>query len=196
MTNKQHYKLVILGSSCVGKSSIVLRFYRNTFFENSGPTIGAAFYTMPIPFDNRSIILDTWDTAGQERFRSIAPVYYRNSHAVMIVFDITDNASYDDAKNWVAQIKIHLPNTFIFLVANKCDLKNHRVSIDDAIHYAKSQNILFSEASAKSNINIDQIFTTIAKHIAPPNDNSSTQNRECKHINLACNEARNSQCKC
>ncbi|OKL60626.1 hypothetical protein UA08_04088 [Talaromyces atroroseus] len=116
-------KLVLLGEAAVGKSSLVLRFVNNDFQENKEPTIGAAFLTQKCSLPTRMIKFEIWDTAGQERFASLAPMYYRNAQAALVVYDLTKPASLVKAKHWVAELQRQAsPGIVIALVGNKLDL--------------------------------------------------------------------------
>jgi len=116
-------KLVLLGEAAVGKSSVVLRFVQNDFQENKEPTIGAAFLTQKCRLEDKVIKFEIWDTAGQERFHSLAPMYYRNAAAAVVVYDITSAPSLDKAKSWVKELQRQSnPNIVIAFVGNKVDL--------------------------------------------------------------------------
>ncbi|KAJ1814888.1 Vacuolar protein sorting-associated protein 21 [Coemansia sp. RSA 2675] len=116
-------KVVLLGEAAVGKSSLVLRFVNDEFQENKEPTIGAAFLTQKVRLDDSVLKLDIWDTAGQERFHSLAPMYYRNAQAAVVVYDITRASSLDRAKSWIKELQRQAsPNIVIALVGNKLDL--------------------------------------------------------------------------
>ncbi|KAL8283663.1 hypothetical protein RQP46_005458 [Phenoliferia psychrophenolica] len=116
-------KLVLLGESAVGKSSVVLRFCQNDFQANKEPTIGAAFLTQRCRLEENVIKFEIWDTAGQERFRSLSPMYYRNAQAAVVVYDVTKAASLDQAKTWVKELQRQAnPNIVIALAGNKVDL--------------------------------------------------------------------------
>ncbi|KAJ5648394.1 hypothetical protein N7490_004766 [Penicillium lividum] len=118
-------KLVLLGEAAVGKSSLVLRFVNNDFQENKEPTIGAAFLTQKCTLPSRTIKFEIWDTAGQERFASLAPMYYRNAQAALVVYDVTKPSSLTKAKHWVAELQRQAsPGIVIALVGNKLDLTN------------------------------------------------------------------------
>ncbi|WWC58819.1 uncharacterized protein I303_101363 [Kwoniella dejecticola CBS 10117] len=116
-------KLVLLGEAAVGKSSLVLRFCQGDFNENTSPTIGAAFLTQKCRLENRIVKFEIWDTAGQERFHSLAPMYYRNAQAAVVVYDVTKSASLEKAKAWVKELQRQAnANIVIALVGNKVDL--------------------------------------------------------------------------
>jgi small GTP-binding protein len=154
-------KIVLLGDSSVGKTSLVERFVHNTFTQFSEATIGAAFKTKV--FD--SIKLDIWDTAGQERYRSLAPMYYRGAKAALVVYDITNKNSFKNAKLWINELRINSkPNCLIILVGNKSDLQNREVKSEDAIKFCNKNDIFFKETSAKDAYNIEQIFYIITNN--------------------------------
>lgn len=116
-------KLVLLGEAAVGKSSLVVRFVNNEFQENKEPTIGAAFLTQKCRLEDKIIKFEIWDTAGQERFHSLAPMYYRNAQAALVVYDITRASSLDKAKSWVKELQRQAnPHIVIALCGNKLDL--------------------------------------------------------------------------
>ncbi|KAF9433871.1 hypothetical protein BGZ76_008872 [Entomortierella beljakovae] len=116
-------KLVLLGEAAVGKSSLVLRFVNDEFQENKEPTIGAAFLTQKCRLEDKVIKFEIWDTAGQERFHSLAPMYYRNAQAAVVVYDVTKASSLEKAKSWVKELQRQAnPNIVIALTGNKVDL--------------------------------------------------------------------------
>ncbi|GAA5971539.1 hypothetical protein JCM21900_004573 [Sporobolomyces salmonicolor] len=126
-------KLVLLGESAVGKSSVVLRFCQNDFQPNKEPTIGAAFLTQRCRLEDKVIKFEIWDTAGQERFRSLSPMYYRNAQAAVVVYDVTKlQASLEQAKTWVKELQRQAnPNIVIALAGNKVDLVRPSSSDDE-----------------------------------------------------------------
>ncbi|KAK8151275.1 ras family-domain-containing protein [Phyllosticta citrichinensis] len=126
-------KLVLLGEAAVGKSSLVMRFVNNDFQENKEPTIGAAFLTQKCNLPTRTIKFEIWDTAGQERFASLAPMYYRNAQAALVVYDITKASSLTKAQHWVAELQRQAsPGIVIALVGNKADLVEDGVEEEEA----------------------------------------------------------------
>ncbi|EXV03379.1 Rab GTPase family protein [Metarhizium robertsii] len=177
-------KLVLLGEAAVGKSSLVLRFVNNDFQENKEPTIGAAFLTQKCNLPSRTIKFEIWDTAGQERFASLAPMYYRNAQAALVVYDLTKPTSLIKAKHWVAELQRQAsPGIVIALVGNKLDLASdsatgnetaedgeesgdaRKVSTEEAKAYAEEESLLFFETSAKTGHNVTEVFTAIANAI-------------------------------
>ncbi|KAJ1854542.1 Vacuolar protein sorting-associated protein 21 [Coemansia sp. RSA 1822] len=174
-------KVVLLGEAAVGKSSLVLRFVNDDFVENKEPTIGAAFMTQKVRLEDSVLKLDIWDTAGQERFHSLAPMYYRNADAAVVVYDITRASSLDKAKSWIKELQRHAsPNIVIALVGNKLDLvdseeveeneeevaeRGRQVQAETARAYAQEMNLLFIETSAKTGMGVVETFTEIAKKL-------------------------------
>ncbi|SPO02774.1 probable VPS21 - Rab5-like GTPase involved in vacuolar protein sorting [Cephalotrichum gorgonifer] len=176
-------KLVLLGEAAVGKSSLVLRFVNNDFQENKEPTIGAAFLTQKCNLPTRTIKFEIWDTAGQERFASLAPMYYRNAQAALVVYDLTKPTSLVKAKHWVAELQRQAsPGIVIALVGNKLDLATsdesapapdgdeessgaRKVSTEEAKAYADEEGLLFFETSAKTGEKVEEVFTAIANAI-------------------------------
>jgi len=143
------FKLVLLGDSAVGKSSLVLRFVRGQFFEYQESTIGAAFLTQNVSLNDYTVKFEIWDTAGQERYHSLAPMYYRGAAAAVVVYDITNADSFGRAKSWVKELQRQgSPNIVIALAGNKCDLATKRkVEASEATEYA-SESIQSGLSSA------------------------------------------------
>ncbi|KAB8343069.1 hypothetical protein FH972_022663 [Carpinus fangiana] len=182
-------KLVLLGEAAVGKSSLVLRFVNNDFQENKEPTIGAAFLTQKAHLPTRTIKFEIWDTAGQERFASLAPMYYRNAQAALVVYDVTKPSSLVKARHWVAELQRQAsPGIVVAVAGNKVDLVDdsaapsatpaegaegeadeeeggRKVSREEAEKFAEEEGCLFFETSAKTGSNVAEVFTAIANAI-------------------------------
>jgi len=158
------YKTVLLGQSSVGKSSVADRFVNGNFKEFSSSTIGAAFLVKKLEINSQKIRLEVWDTAGQLRYRSLAPLYYRNAHIALIVYDITDSNSYEAAKNWVNELEHSCDQPLIIaIVGNKVDLDSERKVLTKGVQdYCNENNFIFMEVSAKTSQNIDLLFETIS----------------------------------
>jgi small GTP-binding protein len=165
--NQIHFKCVVLGNSGVGKSCLTLRFVRDEFVDGQETTIGAAFLTKNVFLEDANVRIEIWDTAGQERYRSIAPMYYRQAQAGIIVYDITSRDSFDGAKSWVKELQRKGErDTVLALVGNKTDLKDKRkVDPDEASEFARENNMLFFEASAKDATNVERVFQEVAKKV-------------------------------
>merc|ERR1712174_192060 len=99
------FKLVLLGDTSVGKSSIVIRFVKGQFSEYQESTIGAAFLTQTVPVQDCTVKFEIWDTAGQERYHSLAPMYYRGAQAAVVIYDVTSNDSFERAQRWISELR-------------------------------------------------------------------------------------------
>ena len=164
---ENNYKLVLLGDSSVGKSSLASYFISKQFYEFQEPTIGAAFISKQITIENKTINIEIWDTAGQERYKSLAPMYYRGAEGAIIVYDITQKDSFDGAKNWLDEIKIKGPeNCEFILVGNKSDLEECRkIEKEEVTDFAIENNITHILTSAKTGKNIGLVFERLCKKI-------------------------------
>lgn len=158
-------KVCIIGDSDVGKTSLSTRFCHGEFPENSTPTIGASFLQKRVSVENCEINLQVWDTAGQERFRSMAPMYYRGAKAAICVFDVTNEESFDRIMNWLRDLKNHAdPNVVICIAGNKCD-KEANFDLKRCEEYAQSVGANFFQTSARTGVNVDEIFNTLSTRI-------------------------------
>ena len=158
----QSYKLVLLGECAVGKSSIVQRFVNGKFSNLHQPTLGAMFLTKQVKNGDNIIKFEIWDTAGQERFHSLAPLYYKNARAAVVVFDVSNSATFERAQKWVNELLEKAnPGIVIALCGNKIDLEERQVNKEDAEKYANEIGSFYCEVSAKMNTNIDYMFNQI-----------------------------------
>ena len=163
------FKLVLLGEMAVGKSSLVLRFVKEQFDQCQLPTVGGAFLTRTVCLDYTTVKYEIWDTAGQERYHAIAPMYYRGAQAAIVVYDITDANSLARAKAWVRELQCHAPSDILIALAgNKSDLEIKReVQYEEADEYAKKNDLIFMETSAKNSHNVNEIFLEITRRLCP-----------------------------
>lgn len=182
MTNRRQFKLVLLGEGCVGKTSIILRYVENQFTERYTVTnpsqCQAAFKTKRLNIEGNSVNIAIWDTAGQEQYHSLAPIYYRDSHGAIIVYDITDQDSFNKACNWVKELRKVVGDVPLCVVGNKSDLEKYRnVNQEEAEQYAASVNAKHYHTSAKLSKGLDVVFLDIARKMlrAQALDNPETR---------------------
>ncbi|XP_011403875.1 PREDICTED: ras-related protein Rab-21-like [Amphimedon queenslandica] len=168
-------KVVLLGEGCVGKTSIVLRYVQNQFNDKHIQTLQASFLQKNLTINRRRLCLNIWDTAGQERYHALGPIYYRDSHAAIVVYDITDEDSFTKAKNWVRELRKMLGDSCVLvIVGNKSDLeKNKVIQEKDAQEYAASVGAKHFYTSAKQNKGIEEMFLDLSKRLLEKEGNNS-----------------------
>jgi small GTP-binding protein len=161
------FKVVIVGSSGVGKSSIVKRLVQDVFQVEGTTTCGADFYTYACPVGGDTIRLQIWDTAGQERFRSISKSYFRNAVGAILVYDITSMPSFDDLTEWLNELQsLALPNAYIILVGNKADLEADReVGSQFVKEFADKHRLVPVETSARSGAGVREAFARLGLEV-------------------------------
>ncbi|CAF0893920.1 unnamed protein product [Rotaria sordida] len=163
----QTFKILIIGDSGVGKSSLMVRFVDDIFTAAYITTIGVDFKMSTINVDGHECRIQIWDTAGQERFRVITSTYYRGADGVIIVYDVTNGESFANLKDWITEMERHCDQTVPkILVGNKDDDDNEMgkvVLTSDARAYAEQKNLPFFETSAKDNKNISLAFNEITR---------------------------------
>jgi len=161
------FKLLLIGDSGVGKTCVLFRFSEDAFNSTFISTIGIDFKIRTIDLDGKKIKLQIWDTAGQERFRTITTAYYRGAMGIMLVYDITNEKSFDNIRNWIRNIEEHAAaDVEKMVLGNKCDMNEKRqVSCDRGEGLAREYNVKFMETSAKTSINVEEAFISLARDI-------------------------------
>jgi len=158
------FKLLIIGDSGVGKSSLLVRFADNHFSGNYITTIGVDFKIRTIELHGEKVKLQIWDTAGQERFRTITSTYYRGTHGVIVVYDVTSGESFANVKRWLHEIDTNCEVVNRILVGNKNDDPERKVVLtEDARRFADQMGIRLFETSAKDNINVEEMFRAVTE---------------------------------
>ena len=160
------YKLLILGETSVGKTSLLLRYMDDTF-DTTLPTVGVDVRCKYIQYDNKRIKLDIWDTAGQERFKGIAKNYFRGANGVIVVFDITSKDSFTKLKYWTEENKSNVNNDIEMIIAeNKIDLEDKRVVSKDKIkEYGEKTKLDIFTTSAKTGEGVKEIFKALISRL-------------------------------
>ena len=160
-------KILIIGESGVGKSSLLLRFTEDNFDPEQTLTIGVDFKTKRLNIDGNSVKLAIWDTAGQERFRTLTPSYYRDAQGAILVYDVTNYSTFSKLETWLNELEAYSTkrNIVKMVVANKIDMENREVSREEGLHFAKRYKTLFIEASAKTKDGVESAFEELVQKI-------------------------------
>ncbi|XP_006636503.1 ras-related protein Rab-17 [Lepisosteus oculatus] len=169
-------KMVLLGSSGVGKSSLAFRFSKEEF-SSTVPTVGCAYMTHLVCLHDATLRFEIWDTAGQEKYHSVTPLYYRGAQAALVVYDITKRESFMRAQLWLRELeRQYVPGeTVVALVGNKGDLSDLRqVMLQEGQTLAENKGLLFTETSAKSGSKVSELLMTIAHRIRQSTTPEST----------------------
>ena len=182
------FKLLLVGSSGVGKSSLLMRYADDEYTDTYVSTIGVDFKIKTITMDGKVIKLQIWDTAGQERFRTITSTYYRGAQGIMLVYDVTDSTSFNNIRTWIKEIdKYSEADVPKILIGNKIDLEHKRVvDTKSGQTLAKDLGLQFIETSAKRSKNIDicfeQMVKTIKDNLVSLDDKPKTYNFSGKSL--------------
>jgi len=163
------FKLVLIGDSGVGKSSLLIRFADDYYSDSYISTIGVDFRIKTVDVGNGAkVTLQIWDTAGQERFRNMTSSYYRDAEGIIIVFDLGDLQSFEHLEEWIREIDSIAPKDVVKLVVgNKADLlgDDRQVSTDQLQRWAEQNELHYVEVSAKTRAGVDSAFTEMAKRL-------------------------------
>ncbi len=162
------FKVLLLGDSTVGKTCLLLKYTDKIFKEEHMMTIGLDYRLKRMKLKNgKEVKLQIWDTAGQDRFRSITKNFYKGTHGIILIYDVTNEKTFENAKSWVEQIHEEISDkVVIYLVGNKIDMEEERkVSTEEGKKLAEELGIPFFETSAKTGENIDNIFDNIVEDL-------------------------------
>ena len=185
-------KIITLGETSVGKSSLIGYFIDQKFSYNYLPTLGFDFKVKKLELPNgKNIKLKIFDTAGQERFKSMSLSHLKQIDGVLLIYDITNKESFDSVNKWMNDIRQHREKKLpIVLCGNKCDLENKRIITKEmGKEKAEENDISFLETSCKDGINIDEAFLELVKLI--DNNNEEGETRETIHINRETYQSKN-----
>ncbi|XP_028990002.1 ras-related protein Rab-37-like isoform X3 [Betta splendens] len=163
------HKTILVGDSGVGKTSLLVQFDQGKFIPGSfSATVGIGFTNKVVTVDGVNVKLQIWDTAGQERFRSVTHAYYRDAHALFLLYDITSKSSFDNIRAWLTEIHEYAQShVVIMLLGNKADMSSDRaIQRDEGERLAREYSVPFMETSAKTGVNVELAFTAVAKYEA------------------------------
>ncbi|OHT05127.1 small GTP-binding protein [Tritrichomonas foetus] len=190
MAEDTEYKVVMIGDANVGKTSLVNQFYRRTFNINESPTIAASYIQVPIKLKNETIRLNIWDTAGHEKFHCIVPLYARTADALIVIFDITSEQSFENAKNWFYSLCEEIGKSPVsVLCGNKIDLLDE-IDTEPFETWAKENNVIFELTSAMTGKNVREMFTRVGEallNVGLPNDAKQTEYVRIEQPASSCN---------
>ena len=194
------FKVLLLGNSDVGKSSLILRYVDQVWSDTFAPTIGADFKVKTLEIDNKQIKMQIWDTAGQERFRNVISSYFRGSHGILLIYDITNRDSFKNLENWLIEIEKNASqNVLKILIGNKNDLVNDReIQSEEGQAFANRNGMEFIETSAKMNTNVTEAFEALAKLMMKFNSEKKNvlNKNEPKTLSAASGQDLNKKKKC
>ncbi|KAI8116082.1 Ras-related protein Rab-18 [Lucilia cuprina] len=197
MLSDKAIKLLVIGESGVGKSSLIRRFVENKFDENHDVTIGMDFKSKVMNIDGVDYKLALWDTAGAERFRSLTPSFYRKALGAILVYDITNRESLVKLEAWFTELENYSdnPNIATIVVGNKID--NERViSREEGLKFARKHRSLFLETSAKHDKFVADVFRDIVEKIVTSDQYENLNNGNTVNVNEDSDITDASSCRC
>ena len=159
------FKVLLLGNSDVGKSSLLLRYVDSVWNDACVPTIGVDFKVKTLTINEKKVKMQIWDTAGQERFRTVVATYFRGAHGILLLYDVTNKDSFKNLESWLIEIEKNAKEKVLkILIGNKCDLTDDReISTEEGKAFALRNGMEFMETSAKMNTNVTEAFETLGK---------------------------------
>ena len=192
------FKILLLGDSNVGKSSLISRYVDGLWSDVFVPTIGVDFKIKTLEIGNKNIKMQIWDTAGQERFRNIISSYFRGSHGILLIYDITNKNSFNNLQDWLEVIENNAnKNVLKILIGNKNDLEEDRqIKTEEGQSFANRNNMQFIETSAKTNTNVTDAFEALAKIMMEFNSDKKPISDQNKKVNVSSGKNLNTKKKC
>ena len=194
------FKVLLLGNSDVGKSSLLLRYVDSVWNDAFVPTIGVDFKVKTLTINEKKVKMQIWDTAGQERFRTVVATYFRGAHGILLLYDVTNKDSFKNLESWLIEIEKNAKEKVLkILIGNKCDLTDDReISTEEGKAFALRNGMEFMETSAKMNTNVTEAFETLGKLMIEFNskNNNNTQQGENKTFKANSGKDLNTKKKC
>ena len=180
------FKVLLIGNSDVGKSSLILRYVDQIWNDVFVPTIGVDFKVKSLEVDKKLVKMQIWDTAGQERFRNVISSYFKGAHGILLIYDITARDSFKELENWLGEVERNANSQVLkILIGNKCDLEDRReISKDEGEAFAMRNGMQFMETSAKLNTNVNEAFEALAKIMVESSNKRNAINFEKKTIKV------------
>ena len=185
-------KIMVLGESMVGKTSLITRYTNDKFGGRYLCTVGIDFQKKKIEKNNKKVLLQIWDTAGQERFRNVTKNYFQTSQGFVLAYDINNKESFEKVQYWIEEIKSNSEeNIKCILIGTKCDLDKREVSEEEGKELGDKYGYQFLETSAKENININETFENLISEIM-----SNFQDSKRESLTLSTNKIGKKKKKC
>ena len=192
------FKVLLIGNSDVGKSSLILRYVDQIWNDVFVPTIGVDFKVKSLQIDNKRVKMQIWDTAGQERFRNVISSYFKGAHGILLIYDITARDSFKELENWLGEVERNAtPQVLKILIGNKCDLDEQRqITVDEGEAFAARNGMKFIETSAKNNTIVNEAFEALAKIMVESSNKKNVIKVEKKTIKVDKGADLNAKKKC
>ena len=195
MDDPEHFKIIIIGDTSVGKTSLMRRYIEGIYNEKTLSTIGIELFKKEITIQNKNYVMKIWDTCGQEKFRAISKNYYHNADGIMLLFDINSHETFEHLSGWIESIYQNTSkDTPFIIVASKCDLE-HDVTDQEIEEYSTKNKVKVIKTSSKDNINVDEPFLYLGEEIIKKGLFNINKNAELKDVNaLKKNKKRKRKC--
>ena len=201
MSAKYVIRVLTIGYTDVGKTSIILRFTKNQFNDKYVSTIGIDFKSKTLEIDKNSVKITVFDTAGQEKYKGIVKSFYNKANGILLTFDLSNKESFSRLDYWVEELKEHIASNelYILLVGNKKDKKEREVTFEEAQQYAENNNFGgYFEVSAKDGEGINEMFINVAKgslkKILNKNEDENNTNIQLSLSNAKVSQQKNNKC--
>ena len=195
MDDSENFKIIMIGDSSVGKTTLMRRYIEGIYNQKTLSTIGIELFKKEVSIQNKKYVMKIWDTCGQEKFRAISKNYYHNADGIMLLFDINSYDTFEHLSGWIESINQNISkDTPFIIVANKCDL-DHLVTDQEIEEYSTKNKVKVFKTSSKDNINVDEPFLYLGEEIIKKGLFNINKNAELKDVNaLKKNKKRKIKC--